>query len=209
MQGFWAGFEKRAGIVRTSIERGVPLLVGIGAAETLSGLMHKQDKREGLLNKKEIKSLASKIIKAKGLKTKIVFGDYSMPSYAPEIDTVLLPESASAGSVAHELGHAASIGALRRSGPLGRAAEHATHGLGQVSHWGPTVTGAPLAGLLMAAPLLAEEASASVRAYLDLKKHEGDETARRAIPSLALGFGSHAAAPAVAGLYTHLLKQMK
>jgi hypothetical protein len=66
----------------------------------------------------------------------------------------------------------------------------------------PSVTNMPLAGLLAAAPGLLEEMSASGRALGDLKKHEGSEAMAKAIPALALGFGSYAARPAVAGYLT-------
>lgn len=211
MKSFWAGFEKKSSVPGNLYERLAPALVGASVGQVLGAYaMNSETDHEELLSKKELLELANKIKKEKGLKTKIVFqADRFMPVYMPDEDTVYMPPKATRSSIAHELGHAASIGKLLNSGGLGRLAGTIAHAMGQLAPLGPGLSGHPLGGFLFAAPQLAEEVSASARALSDLHKHEGKDAMTAALPSLLKGLGSYAAIPAASGLFAYLLKKAK
>lgn len=63
---------------------------------------------------------------------------------------------------------------------------------------------APYAGMAMAAPLLYEEGAASLRALRDIRRFHGGRAMLRAAPSLGAAWAGYAAAPAAAGLASHL-----
>jgi len=138
--------------------------------------------------------------------------------------------SANPSILMHEAGHVANANDLAKV--LGRKGSTAALAASRLLHRGvpPRGTRLPLGALAVAAvadkdstlgqnawaiplvtsaPLLTEEAIASVRGSLALRKAKGLAAVRRGIPGLAAALGTYAARPLSASLTAYLVNQFK
>lgn len=218
MANFWIGFTKAAAEKKKKKEsgmgRGGVLASGLVtdlAALPFLGATSLGTKIEKAMSPDQSKTFADKVRAARGLKTTVSHLPISdlQSGFDPVEDTVRVPLKPVPSSLAHELGHAGSVGKLWQRGPAMQALINGVRLSARAGTFAPglalmtnTETGdkvAPYAGLAAAAPLLAEETSASLKGLRDLKRFRGTGTMLRGIPSLATSLGSYAAAPALSG----------
>lgn len=226
MQAFWNGFEKSAGKKKKpassaagDIGRGGAVALGGYLASAPAGLLSNiTEKYEGAAGPKQIDKFVSQVRKARGLNTSLHIGDHA-PHYNMLEDAVKVPANSSLGTVAHEFGHAATMGKQWRSKGLTKALPVA-RGIGQGFSLGAPAmmlisgnekleNAAPYAAAGLMLPSLVEEGAASVKGLRDIKRFSGNAAFRRALPNLAAAYGTYLARPIGAGLLAKYLVSKK
>ena len=217
---FWGGFEKQAkkkeegsADGRLAKHTGAALAASV-VPELLHPLAGKLDKK---FTPEEAQHYFRKVRAEHGLKTHLHMSNEHSGSYYPSEDKVHVNHSPRRGTLAHELGHAQSVGkGLNSKSKLlssyHKGSMHMRDHQGNASLLSPALAMsdnktvqkvAPFVPLAIHAPTLIEEATATVKGLRDLKRHHGLGAAARAAPGLAGGFATYLAGPAAMGYITH------
>jgi len=219
---FWGGFEKQAKKKEEGSADG-RLAKHTGAALALSAvpgvLMPHAEKLDKKFTPEEAEHYFRKVRAEHGLNTamRTVKEKADSGFYHPGEDHIQVNHSPLRGTIAHEMGHAQSLGrGFRSKSKLVRGYHKGSMRLqahqGNAALLNPALAMsdnktvqkvAPFVPLAVHAPTLIEEATASIKGLKDLKRHHGLGAAVRAAPGLAAGFGTYLAVPSAMGYITH------